>query len=96
MSIKNGSQYDTRPCVSLHCVSELYCEDDVLLLVLSDTILCFRCVVFDQSDNPTDAKQGFHHIVNQLLVISIFDNVHTHLLSLSFQILWIKNTGSCV
>ena len=35
MSIKNGTQYDTRACVSLHCVSVLYCEDDVLLLTLS-------------------------------------------------------------
>ena len=36
--VKAGSQYDARPCVSLRCVSVLYCEDDVLLLTPSDAM----------------------------------------------------------
>ena len=44
----------------------------------------FEESVLEFYHNPTDTKQAFHHIVNQLLVISIFDNVHTHLLILSF------------
>ena len=36
MNLKAGSQYDARPCVSLWCVSALYCEDDMLLLTPSD------------------------------------------------------------
>ena len=34
--VKPGSQYDARLCVSLRCVSALYCEDDALLLTPSD------------------------------------------------------------
>ena len=80
--INAGSQYDARPCVSLRCISVLYCEDDALLLTCqtqrnarigSDSIFASAVLRLTNQfsefyHNTTDAKQGLRHIVNQTLV----------------------------